>query len=312
MPQVYVTHSNGLTIRIQKKLPRELFFLVSICMIDIVTVVFAEELPILEVQAHSIELYCQDLGIKNIYVIVNDQDQVADQICKDWWGQLKDCVQIVSRSQFDCRFVDNGWVSQQALKLLGASLSQNTWSMILDAKTIIADHVCPDIFVEDDTRLRLKIYDVLPVFLPSAKIAGKLFGVDLQGVPEPNGVPFIFHNSTVRELIDQVSQLTGENFAEWFQDQGMLTEFILYSSYVQHKHGDLGKIYTATNQKKLSGNICHSEVNLFDQKLQQLKILTPLTIGVHRRAWIQLTQQQKESYVDYLLSRNISKAKKLL
>lgn len=281
-------------------------------MIDIVTVVFAEELSVLEVQAHSIELYCQDLGIKNIYVIVNDQDSVADLICKDWWGQLKDCVRVVPRSQFGCRFVDNGWVSQQALKLLGASLSANTWSMVLDAKTIIADHVRPDIFVEDNNKLRLRIHDVLPVFAPSAKIAGELFGIAVQGVPEPNGVPFIFHNRTVRELIDQVGQITGKNFAEWFQDQGMLTEFILYSAYVQHRHGSLDKVYTATNQKPLSGNICHSQVGLFDLKLQQSKTQTPLTIGVHRRAWAQLTQQQKESYVDYLLSRNISKAKILL
>ena len=281
-------------------------------MIDIVTVVFEEELPILEVQANSIEMYCQHLGIKNIYVVVNDQDQVADQICKDWWGQLKDCVQIVPRSRFGCRFVDNGWVSQQALKLLGASLSQNSWSMILDAKTIIVDQVCPDIFIEDNTKLRLNISKVQPVFLPSAKIAGHLFGIDLQGVPEPNGVPFIFHNSTVRELIDKVCQLTGENFAEWFQDQGMLTEFILYSAYVQYKHKNLEKIYTGTNRKILSGNICHSEISLFDQKLQRSNTLTPLTIGVHRRAWSQLTEQQKTTYVDYLTGRKISKAKKLL
>jgi hypothetical protein len=283
-------------------------------MIDIVTVVFDEELSVLEVQAQSIELYCQNLGINNIYVVVNDHDSVADQICKDWWGQLKDCVQIVPRSQFGCRFVDNGWVSQQALKLLGASLSQNSWSMILDAKTIIVDQVYPDIFVEDNNKLQLKmkINTVSPVFLPSAKIAGELFGIDVQSVPEPSGVPFIFHNSTVRELVDLVSQLTGEKFAEWFQDQGMLTEFILYGAYVQYKHGALDQIYTGTNQKKLSGNICHSEIKLFDQKLQQSNALTPLTIGVHRRAWAQLADQQKKSYVDYLLSRNISKAQILL
>ena len=51
--------------------------------IDLVTVVFEPELPVLRAQAQSINLYCRDLGIKNIYVIVNDHESVADQFEDD-------------------------------------------------------------------------------------------------------------------------------------------------------------------------------------------------------------------------------------
>ena len=69
-------------------------------MIDIVTVVFEQELSVLRLQAQSIELYCQDIGVKSIYVIVNDADSLAAQIDPAWWGNMSSLVRIVPRSQF--------------------------------------------------------------------------------------------------------------------------------------------------------------------------------------------------------------------
>jgi hypothetical protein len=110
--------------------------MVSKRMIDIVTVVFKQELPILKVQAKSVDLYCKDLDIQTIFVIVNDDDSVVNLIDPGWWGSLQSQVRIIPRSLFACQFVENGWVSQQALKLLASSLSDYTWSIVLDAKTL--------------------------------------------------------------------------------------------------------------------------------------------------------------------------------
>ena len=49
-------------------------------MIDICTVVFREELAILKAQAQSVALRCQDLGSLNIYVVVNDTDDVVAKL----------------------------------------------------------------------------------------------------------------------------------------------------------------------------------------------------------------------------------------
>ena len=281
-------------------------------MIDIVTVVFSEELPVLRVQAQSIDRYCAELGLKNIYVLVNDSDSVLDQIDKTWWGQYQDQVQIISRSVFSTSYVENGWVSQQVLKILGASVSYNTWSMALDAKTLIIDHLKWDMFVTNSQQSTLGIQSIAPVFSNSGQIASDLFGVPVTHVASPAGVPFFFHNHTIRQMIAKIQSLTQHSFPEWFQQQGMLTEFILYTGFVQYKHKDLNKIYLNQFERKLCNNICHSEVSIFDKKLQMAQDNPPLTIGLHRHAWTQLTQQQQQAYVDYLVSLGLSWAQDLI
>jgi hypothetical protein len=285
--------------------------MVSKRMIDIVTVVFKDELPILKVQAESVDLYCKELGIQTIFVIVNDDDSVADLIDPGWWGSLQSQVQIIPRSSFACQFVENGWVSQQVLKLLGSSLSRNTWSMLLDAKTLVSDCMTSDIFVANSDQLTLGIGPVLEVFEPAAKIASDLFGITVAHVAQPAGVPFIFRNQDVRQLIDKIETMTHDNFAEWFQRQGMLTEFVLYTAFIQYKYQDLSQVYLGHNQIKLCNNICHSELKIFDIKLQHARDCRPLTVGVHRNAWRYLNEQQKQSYRDYLESIGLTTARSL-
>jgi hypothetical protein len=113
-------------------------------------------------------------------------------------------------------------------------------------------------------------------------------------------------------MIVEIESLTQCSFPKWFQQQGMLTEFILYTGFVQYKHKDLNKIYLNQFQKKLCNNICHSEVSMFDNKLQSARDDRPLTIGVHRHAWAQLTHQQQQAYVDYLVSVGLSCAQELI
>jgi hypothetical protein len=105
-------------------------------MIDIVTVVFEQEIPVLRAQAQSIALNCQRIGVRNIYVVLNDVETIASQIDPAWWGPLANSVLVIPRTAFSTPFVENGWVSQQVLKLLTASMSYNTYSMILDAKSL--------------------------------------------------------------------------------------------------------------------------------------------------------------------------------
>ena len=281
-------------------------------MLDIVTVVFEEELDILQVQAQSIDRFCKNLQVGCVYVIVNDTAQVAEKIQRSWWGSFEHCVRVVPRDVFDTKFVDNGWVSQQALKLLSARLSHNQWSMILDAKTLVANHMTPELFFAENNQLTLGLMPVQEVFAPAAQIASGMFGIEVTHVAEPTGVPFIIENALVRQMMSDIQDKTGLKFSEWFQDQGRLTEFVLYSAYVKHHYNTLEAVYLGTNTKTLSNNICHSEVARFDQKLQQAKHNQTYTIGLHRRAWQQLSMQQKQNYVDHLISLGLARARMLL
>jgi Family of unknown function (DUF6492) len=279
-------------------------------MIDIVTVVFEPEISVLRLQAQSIDLYCRDLGIRNIYVVVNDQDSVAQQIDPAWWGEFADRVTVLPRRVFSAQYASNGWVSQQALKILAASISYNVWSMVLDAKTIFIKPVDLVQLIDQDGRVQAGSLDIYPVFESSRQLVNQFYGIDLDQQLGPGGVPFLFHNRTVRSLISHAETQTQTNFVDWFQSQGLLTEFILYSGYVKYLYQNFDALYSPTCNLH-PNNICHSEVGIFDQKLNQASHSDVDTVSVHRNAWSQLTTQQQHTYREFLIGRGITSAENL-
>lgn len=279
-------------------------------MIDTVTVVFQDELPILRVQAQSIDLYAQDIGIQKIFVVVNDHDSVADQIDPAWWGSLRDRVCVVPRSSFQCGFVDDGWVSQQALKVLASALSHNQFSMILDAKTILVRPVTVDLVLPDGKPTG-GTYPIPEVFKTSAQIVGDLFGVVLTSNGGSSGVPFFFHNQTIRNMLTEIKARTAQEFSDWFQQQGMVTEYLLYVGYNLYLHGSMDKFYSMTHPYGVS-NLCRNQTNIIDIKLVEMTRANNLTISVHRYAWAVMSPEQKESYKKILISKNITTAQDLL
>ena len=268
-------------------------------MIDICTVVFDAELDILKLQARSIELYCKDIGLKNIFVMVNDSCQVDPA----WYGAFADHVKIVPRSAFGCAWSDNGWVSQQALKILGAAQSKNAWCMIVDAKTLFVRPVELDQVIVDG-RAATGSMPIYPVFDASRNITNQLFDIDLPAQLGPGGVPFFVEPSLTREMIREVEHRTGQDFSDYFQQQGRLTEFILYSGYVWYRDRTFDKRYH-TQSNIHPANLCHSETGIFDSKFNTMNQPKTLTISIHRNAWSQLSKEQQQQYHTLLAERGI-------
>jgi hypothetical protein len=279
-------------------------------MIDIVTVVFAAEIPVLRLQAQSIDLYCRRIGVRNIYVVVNDHESVAQQIDPAWWGAFAPQVLIVPRTVFSTEFSNNGWLGQQALKILTASISHNVWSMILDAKTVFVRDLDPAELVDSQGRLRVGQMPVYQVFEPARQIVNEFYQINLDSQLGPGGVPFFFHNDTVRLMIAEAAFRARQNFPQWFQSQGRLTEFVLYSGFLKHRFGGFEAFYSADNAV-FPCNICHSEVARFDDKLAEMTQPTTNTVSIHRDAWTQITPEQQQQYRDYLISRGITWAAEL-
>jgi len=275
-------------------------------MIDIVTVVFDAEIPVLKLQAQSIDLYCSDIGIQNIYIIVNDLDSVGQQIDPAWWGKFADRVTVLSRRIFSTEFTNNGWVSQQVLKIIAASISYNIWSMVLDAKTIFVRDLKLSEIIDRQGQMQTGYMLIYPVFDTSCKIVNQTYNIDLKTQLGPGGVPHFFHNATVRHMIADTESIVKKSFPVWFQECGMLTEFILYAGYLQYKFGKENLLYSS-HSNIFPCNICHSEVDQFDQKLLNAKMAH--TVSVHRNAWTQLTADQQQTYRNFLISRGISQAK---
>jgi hypothetical protein len=277
-------------------------------MIDIVTVVFEQEILILRAQAQSLALYGQKLGIRNIYVVLNDSETIASQIDPAWWGPFANSVLVIPRTAFSTPFVENGWVSQQVLKLLAASISYNTYSMIMDAKSLLVKEIDPAEFISDTGQIHTGLLDIYPVFEPSRKITSELFDIDLKKQLGPGGVPFIMHNDTVRMMIAEITIRTKTSFPYWFQQQGMLTEFILYSGFVQFLYGELNVLYSDKNKLGTQVNVSHDEVDQWNQKFFQMTRLNTFSVSVHRTAWKNMLTQQRQEYRDLLLQRGIEAA----
>jgi hypothetical protein len=276
-------------------------------MIDIVTVVFEPELSTLRLQAQSIDLYCRRIGVRNIYVVVNDSELLAQKIDPTWWGAFAPHVMVVPCSVFSTEFVDNGWVSQQALKILTASISHNVWSMVLDAKTVFVRDLDPAELVDSQGRLRVGQMPVYPVFESARQIVNEFYQIDLDSQLGPGGVPFFFHNDTVRLMIAETAFRAQQSFPNWFQAQGRLTEFVLYSGFVKYRFGSFDAFYCSDNTV-FPCNLCHSEVARFDAKLTEMSLPKTSTVSVHRNAWTQLVPEQQQQYRDLLIQRGITQA----
>jgi hypothetical protein len=265
-------------------------------MTDLITVVFAEELATLKTQAQSIAVHGQH--IDTIFVVVNDDSGTGSLIDRAWWGRWQEHVQIINRAAFGNQWSSNGWLSQQVLKLMTAAISSNSWSMILDAKTFFVKPI-PEL----DQQPAVGQLDIYPVFEPSQHIVNKLFDIALTKQLGPGGVPFVINTQATRDMIAWIEHSTNQDFAQWFQAQGMLTEFILYSGWVQHQYGTFEKLYTISKTNIHPVNLCHSEVASFDRKFAQMQSAD--TVSIHRGAWSQLTPAQQAQYTDFLSSRGI-------
>jgi predicted DNA-binding transcriptional regulator len=265
-------------------------------MIDLITVVFEDELATLKTQAQSIAVYGRN--IDTIFVVINENSDLGSRINRSWWGKWQERVQIVNRAAFGESWSDNGWLTQQVLKLMVATISSNKWSMILDTKTFFVQPI-----LEFDDCPAVGQLDIYPIFEPSRQIVNQLFEIELTKQLGPGGVPFIINTTEVQRMVRWIEEHTKQNFVEWFQNQGMLTEFILYSGWIQYQYGAFTPLYNISKFKLQPCNLCHSEVDSFDRKFSQMQSAD--AVSVHRRAWIQLTPTQQQQYTKFLASRGI-------
>lgn len=266
---------------------------------DIITVVFRDELDVLKLQAKSIQQYCNNLNIGRIIVVVNDDTMSINDVDTSWWGSFQPRVMVVHRSHWSINYAQNGWLTQQLLKILATEFCISNWSMVLDAKTLFVKPIA-----NFDSKPQVGLLDIYPVFEVSRQRVNKLFNIELTKQLGPGGVPFIFHNSTVTQMIKQINDLTQQAFADWFQSQGMITEFILYSGYVVYRYGSLDSIYNVDQSLLVPCNLCHSEVDAFERKFALMS--TADTVSIHRNAWSQLTPEQRTKYINFLHSRDIN------
>lgn len=298
-------------------------------MFNLITVVYKPERCYLAMQARSIQLYIPKNLLGNIYVIINDDEMKTSDINIEWWGENRDKVKILHYSQFfllnnpKYEFYRSGWDTQQLCKIFASTICEEAWSIVLDAKTIFVKKVMIDKLITSDGKVKTgytpsftkQMKDInydLTIFEKAERTVEKLFNIKIDELISPNGVPFIFRNSIVRQMVRDVEILTKKPFNEFFLDNTdrniCITEFILYSGYIIYKYGTFESFYyplTTSNELGSPRNLAHFNVSQFNHFLIDIKSPTTGTVSIPIATWSLLSEEQKLAYLTFLESKNI-------
>ena len=285
-------------------------------MFDLLTVVFDAEIPYLEIQAKSIELYLKSDEINNIIVIVNDRIDVVEKINLDWFGPNRAKVKIYHHSHLSPDITPSfGWGAQQLCKMLGTTLSTVEWCITLDAKTFFVNTQSFKDLMTDDNRFYANLRDISHWFVKSNEFVKNTFGVDLNyKIIEPGGVPFPFHVPTINSLVEHFGR---HNFVSSLQqdiNNHNITEYMLYTGYVIYKYGKVTGLYCEYDDGNGPGgtirgymNIGDNDSHRFDELLGDIKrhFEVVATASIHRKSYALITDAQRTQWLEFLLSRNL-------
>lgn len=271
-------------------------------MIDLITVVFRQELLFLQLQAKSIDLHIDSNYLNKIFVLVNDATDVAEQIDVTWWGKHSRKVQILHRDQVALHpYLLDGWSSQQLYKLLTATRSEEEWAMCLDAKTWFCKKLEWHKLFDSQGRVRFKKFKVFEPFKSAQECVEQFFKIPVPDIIGPGGVPFMFHVPDIFAMMKEIETVTQGNFYDFFVDKVKyptgLTEFVLYSAFVTKQYGNLDTLYS-DDQNYIVVNIADFEQSNFDEKLNLMTNEDTFTISIHRRAYKLLTDSQFKKWAD--------------
>lgn len=278
--------------------------------LDLLTVVYSKEIELLRLQAASMVNRFRSDDLKQILIMVNDEDAVADSIDIAWWGSLRDRVVIITRTDVNYEVGPgiNGWYSQQIMKLLGCEQSTADWCMILDAKTWFVKDYEPSMLFEDG-RARFGKIAVPKVFEVGKQYMETLFKTVCSSHIAPGGVPFLMKPELVRDMIEDIERITNKAFVLWFEEncylnKNCVTEFVCYSVYA-HWRGGLEKHY-CSKQAVSVHNLADWQVEKhFDSWYESIHLDSAFTVSIQDRAMPLLSTEQKQKFMSYLLTKGI-------
>ena len=271
--------------------------------IDIIVVAYRDDTFLLELQARSILLYFPVERISNIYICVNDEDSVCNDIDTDWYKDIKHKVKIIPRSKFGVDPTLDGWRSQQLYKLLLANQAESPWSLCLDSKTCFVKQFNWNLWFDNDGRVNVWNFPTITVFKSAQDFIETYFNIICPLVIGPGGVPFAFHTETVKSMCQEIP-----NFFNFFcknvKYPAGLTEFMLYTGYVLKKYQTLNKLYS-DNQYYSFFNLADWQVKDFDTVWKLTKNENLLTASIQQRAYPHLSDEQFNAWINFLQSKNL-------
>jgi len=275
--------------------------------LSLVTVVYEQELDLLQMQAQSMAFRFKPEHVQEVVVLVNDENSLVDRIDPLWFGHLRPKVRIMTRESLNYWPAGgiSGWQSQQVMKLLGVAASQADWCMVLDAKTWFVKNYDP-FLIFDGNRAKFGPMPSVPeVFQKGQKYLEQLFGITDSVSISPGGVPNLMKPSVVRDMMSDIEQLTGTGFISWFEENcqnrtNFVTEFVCHSVYVCYKYGGIDKLY-AGNQLISAFNLADWQIDQFDSWYGSIHKSKAFTVSIQAKAFLLLSEEQKAKWKKFLV-----------
>lgn len=297
--------------------------------IDIITVVFRDELCALSLQARSIARNFGSETIGRIIVVINDLQenevrravedmrheygQHAGKLCivlpKDIITRPKTIAQNIDRWLVKRVFLNKrrskgwdghpGWHVQQFLKLLAVRSAVSDFVLILDSKNIAIKPVTMSDFVDGG---RARTYWLRPgkkqmdwVF-GSYRAIGRRVPAGLSLVT-PTVTPVVYGREWLKQAVDFLENRLGLLDCYFIRRKRIATEFMLVFATAEYQLGDSRKIFSDNLEPPLT-IFTSTPDSVIDDLLQRARQGHGLFLGVHRRRFNAFSESQLQCLYD--------------
>ena len=244
--------------------------------LDLVTVVFAAELPLLVLQARSIARYAEADALGEIVVIANEADEAAGcaaiEALRGEYGRFAGRLRVVAPSslleapsgafaRLEARWVsrwrarrralfrrgtnptgwggNSGWAMQQAFKLLSVRVCRSSHVVFLDAKNHFLRPLEASLFVDERGRARSRALD--PDERQRGWIAASFAALGLSCPPPerapPSVTPFAIERDRLAEAVERLSRRLGALERFFALRRRGATEFMLLFAALDEGRG---------------------------------------------------------------------------
>lgn len=223
--------------------------------LDVVTVVFSDDLHLLKLQARSIGKFVDPDLVGTIHIVINDTATDFIRRCFDEhilheYGPLASKVCFMNHDiRWTATVPGAGWFSQQVLKLAAARHVTAPQYLVLDAKNHFVRRLDARAVFASDGRLQSHRPYMAPRFLPQYEHCLRYFGASALIANEPalpTTTPFLMITDLAKGLVAHVEAREERPFQDYFWDHRReISEFCLYGAYVEGVAGGFDRHYTA-------------------------------------------------------------------
>jgi len=268
-----------------------------------VSVTFRDDLNLIRLQARSIARFVDPALIDRYIIIVNHaasdpvHAQTREAVLAEMQGFKKPVLFMTQTDLIRPAKDEEGWRSQQVLKLMIARKLEGEAYILLDAKNHFVRPVGYSCFFPEG-RAITRSYKPAPALQKFFDRTAAYYGLDpkmVAGDAMPATTPYILYTDWVRDLIDDIETHERCSLADFMLIKNTLvTEFFLYYCFMRAKNLPVADRYIIKKRMVVSLFTRYPEDEETTNRLiESVRDENIKVFGLHRRRIAQLTENQR-------------------